>query len=43
MLRTFIEVAIFTKRWEEIGLDDDDLLALQITLLKNPEAARNRR
>lgn len=38
MIRTFIEVPIFSKRWEEIGLDDDDLMALQVTLLKNPEA-----
>ena len=36
MLRTFIEVPLFTKRWKEIGLDDDDLLALQIMLLKDP-------
>ena len=36
MLRTFIEVPLFTKRWKEIGLGDDDLLALQIMLLKDP-------
>jgi hypothetical protein len=35
-LRTFIEVPLFTKRWKEIGLGDDDLLALQIMLLKDP-------
>lgn len=34
--RTFIEVPLFTKRWKEIGLDDSDLLNLQIMLLKNP-------
>nr|MBQ4457096.1 type II toxin-antitoxin system RelE/ParE family toxin [Clostridia bacterium] len=38
MIRTFIEVPLFTKRWKEIGLDDDDLLALQIMLLKDPES-----
>ena len=49
MLRTFIEVPLFTKRWKEIGLNDDDLLLLQIMLLKDPasgpveEAGRNRR
>ena len=38
MIRTFIEVPLFTKRWNEIGLNDDDLLALQIMLLKDPES-----
>ena len=38
MIRTFIEVPLFTRRWKEIGLDDDDLLALQIMLLKDPES-----
>lgn len=37
MTRTFIEVPIFTKRWKEIGLHDDELLALQVALLKNPK------
>ena len=36
--RTFIEVPLFTKRWKEIGLSDEDLLALQIMLLKDPES-----
>ena len=38
MIRTFIEVPLFTKRWKEIGLNDDDLLALQIMLLKDPQS-----
>jgi hypothetical protein len=38
MTRTFIEVPLFTKRWKEIGLGDDELLALQIMLLKDPES-----
>ena len=38
MKRTFIEVHLFTNRWKEIGLSDEDLLALQIMLLKNPES-----
>lgn len=38
MTRTFIEVPLFTKRWKEIGLDDNDLHSLQITLLKDPES-----
>lgn len=38
MIRTFIEVPLFTKRWHEIGLNDTDLLQLQIMLLKDPES-----
>ena len=38
MTRTFIEVPLFTKRWSEIGLTDDDLIHLQIMLLKDPES-----
>ena len=38
MTRTFIEVPIFTKRWEELGLGYDDLIELQDFLLKNPSA-----
>ena len=36
MIRTFIEVPIFTRRWKVIGLGDDELKSLQIMLLKNP-------
>ena len=36
--RTFIEVPLFTKRWKEIGLSDNELNALQILLLKNPQS-----
>ena len=38
MIRTFIEVPIFTKRLKEMALGDDELKALQIILLKDPEA-----
>jgi len=38
MIRTFIEVPLFTKRWKEIGLNDEDLLHLQIILLKDPQS-----
>ena len=38
MTRTFIEVPLFSKRWKEIGLGDDELQALQIMLLKDPES-----
>ena len=37
MIRTFIEVPLFTKRWNEIGLGDKELQVLQILLLKDPE------
>ena len=36
LIRSFIEVPLFSKRWAEIGLGDDELLALQIMLLKDP-------
>ena len=36
--RSFIELPIFSKRWSEIGLGDDELLDLQIMLLKDPES-----
>lgn len=35
MTRTFIEVPLFSKRWKEIGLGEDELRALQIMLLKD--------
>ena len=38
MTRTFIEVPIFTRRWKEIGLGDEELQTLQIMLLKDPES-----
>ena len=38
LIRTFIEIPLFSRRWTEIGLDEDDLLALQIMLLKDPES-----
>ena len=36
MKRTFLEVPLFTKRWAEIGLSDDELWELQCMLLKDP-------
>ncbi len=38
MTRTFIEVPLFSKRWKEIGLGEDELHELQIMLLKDPES-----
>ena len=36
--RTFIEVPLFTRRWKEIGLTDEELTALQLLLLKDPQS-----
>ncbi len=38
MTRTFIEVPLFSKRWNELGLNEEDLLYLQLMLLENPKA-----
>lgn len=38
MNRTFIEVPIFTKKWKELGLTDDNLRQLESILLENPKA-----
>ncbi len=38
LIRTFIEVPLFSRRWKEIGLGEDELLALQIMLLKDPQS-----
>ena len=38
MIRTFVEVPLFTKRWREIGLSDNELRDLQLMLLKDPES-----
>ena len=37
MIRTFIETPIFTKKWYELGLSDEDLQRLQNSLLSNPK------
>ena len=38
MKRTFIETTVFTKRWKELNLSDDDLQELQTYILKYPAA-----
>ena len=38
MIRTFIETRIFSKRWVELNLHDEDLAELQKFILKNPKA-----
>lgn len=37
MKRSFIELPIFRSRWEALGLNEDDLLRLQIELLADPK------
>ena len=37
MNRTFKEVPSFTKKWESLGLTDDDLRRLENILLKDPK------
>ena len=37
MTRTFIEVPVFVKKWQALGLTDEDLRALQAVLLKKPK------
>lgn len=34
----FIEVPMFTKKWKELGLTDENLRELQNILLENPKA-----
>jgi len=38
MRRTFIEVPMFTRKWKDLGLTDDDLRRLENVLLENPKA-----
>ena len=38
MQRAFIKLPLFTRRWKELGLRDDELLRLQLLLLKDPAA-----
>lgn len=38
MTRTFIEVPMFTKKWKELGLTEDNLRELENILLENPKS-----
>ena len=38
MRRTFIEVPLFTKKWKELGLTDENLRELENILLEDPKA-----
>lgn len=37
--RIFVELPSFMARWKSLGLDDADLLRLEIELLNNPRLA----
>ena len=37
MTRTFIELPLFRSKWEDLGLNDDDLKRLQVELLSDPK------
>ena len=38
MKHSFIELPIFKSRWEALGLNEKDLLRLQVELLAGPKA-----
>lgn len=38
MNRTFIEVPLFTRKWKELGLTDENLRDLENILLENPKS-----
>ena len=37
MTREFVETIIFSKRWDEMNLSNDNMIELQNTILNNPE------
>lgn len=38
--RTFKEVPMFTRKWNELGLTDEDLRKLENTLLEDPKSGK---
>jgi len=40
MIREFVYTPKFSREWKNAGLDDDDLLLLELFLLENPNAGR---
>ena len=38
-LLSFIELPVFTRSWRSLGLDDDDLLTLQVMVCADPSKA----
>lgn len=37
MTKTFIQTKEFSKNWEELGFDDEDLRKLELEIMKNPQ------
>lgn len=37
MTRTFIQTREFSRRWDELGFDDDDLRKLELDIMNNPD------
>ena len=37
LTRSFIQTTEFTKNWERMGLNDDDLRRLELEILRNPQ------
>ena len=37
MTRTFIQTKEFTRRWEDLGFNDDDLRLLENEIMRNPD------
>lgn len=40
MTRTFIETNEFTRKWEQLGLTDEDLRRLENSILENPQLGK---
>ena len=39
MKRTFIQTQEFTRNWERLGLNDEDLRRLELEIMENPKSA----
>lgn len=37
MTKTFIQTDEFSRNWEELGFDDEDLRKLELEIMKNPQ------
>jgi len=37
MIRTFIQTREFSRNWNELGFDDEDLRMLELDIMNNPQ------
>ena len=37
MIRTFIQTREFSRNWDELGFDDEDLRMLELDIMNNPQ------